>query len=647
MRSALLRHWPVLGVLITFAALAACYPAHKPALVTPQGWAADYRQAWYNADQGSRLMPLAWIRALEQPLAGPPGPAARGAQPPFMDSAYLARFGILPPDPGAKADLPIGFAVDRSDDSAFDRTRLRWYAGQPAKTDWVGLNCAACHTGQMTYQGRTLRIDGAPSLFDFQSFVEALDQALVQTRDSAAGGGERWNRFAEKVLRSDDTPANRALLLASLNRLIDWEAQTEALNHTDLRYGFGRVDAVGHIFNRILLFGGAPQTTHNPSDAPVSYPHLWNITKETKLQWDGIAANAKIDPHFNPFVKEDYLNQVLKFLHLPVRDTPFDYGALGRNTGEVLGVFGEVMIKPRSSPTDLSGFASSVNAVNLNRMEVLLSWLQPPAWRSDLFGAPGDIGLTDASGRKLSPDEVVKAGEALFAVRCADCHTPDRATGRYEHVLTFAQVQPPNVTDEWMACNTWDDLGASGRLTGIRVNYINGEPLPAQAPVRALLETTVKGALFGKKTEIAQTALQTLFGITPPPKVAPSHAHAFVPPKQARLDRCLHNASDPLMAYKARPLEGIWATGPYLHNGSVPTLYDLLLPAAQRPQTFLVGSRAFDPRKVGYATDAASPGNSFTFDTRLPGDSNKGHDYGAGSLSETQRRELLEYLKTL
>ncbi len=92
----------------------------------------------------------------------------------------------------------------------------------------------------MDYQGKAFTVDGAPSLFDFQSFIENFDKALVQTQASAAPGadGKRWDRFARQVLGAqNDTPANRALLLTALGKLIDWEAQTEALNHTDLRYG--------------------------------------------------------------------------------------------------------------------------------------------------------------------------------------------------------------------------------------------------------------------------------------------------------------------------------------------------------------------------------------------------------------------------
>jgi hypothetical protein len=122
--------------------------------------------------------------------------------------------------------------------------------------------------------------------------------------------------------------------------------------------------------------------------------------------------------------------------------------------------------------------------------------------------------------------------------------------------------------------------------------------------------------------------------------------------RQARLDAC-HASGSPYMAYKSRPLDGIWATAPYLHNGSVPTLADLLRAPADRPAQFNVGTRRYDPRRVGYVTDPGAPGNSFTFRTRdaggepIPGNSNDGHVYGVDRLSESDRQALLEYLKTL
>jgi hypothetical protein len=82
----------------------------------------------------------------------------------------------------------------------------------------------------------------------------------------------------------------------------------------------------------------------------------------------------------------------------------------------------------------------------------------------------------------------------------------------------------------------------------------------------------------------------------------------------------------------------------------VPTLYPLLLPARQRPQTFVVGQLEYDPAHLGYQLQptAATIGDraTFTFDTSLSGNSNAGHEYGT-TLGETQRMELIEYLKTV
>ncbi len=101
--------------------------------------------------------------------------------------------------------------------------------------------------------------------------------------------------------------------------------------------------------------------------------------------------------------------------------------------------------------------------------------------------------------------------------------------------------------------------------------------------------------------------------------------------------------------YPARPLEGIWATAPYLHNGSVPTLYHLLLPAAQRPKKFPVGQKDFDPVNVGFVIDPAkiTPQTALTLfemDTTLPGNLNTGHEWGT-QLPEDDRLALIEYLK--
>lgn len=103
--------------------------------------------------------------------------------------------------------------------------------------------------------------------------------------------------------------------------------------------------------------------------------------------------------------------------------------------------------------------------------------------------------------------------------------------------------------------------------------------------------------------------------------------------------------------YANQPLDGVWARAPYLHNGSVPTVYDLLQSEETRPTKFRTGHGVIDERKLGIKTDVSSgPTNlSFEFDTTLPGNSNQGHSgeaYGT-SLSDADKEALIEFLKTI
>ena len=98
--------------------------------------------------------------------------------------------------------------------------------------------------------------------------------------------------------------------------------------------------------------------------------------------------------------------------------------------------------------------------------------------------------------------------------------------------------------------------------------------------------------------------------------------------------------------YLAVILDGVWLRSPYLHNGSVPTIADLLKPPAERPTTFYRGYDVYDPVDLGYVSagsDAEAVG--FLYDTRLRGNGNGGHLYGTG-LPEASRQALIEYLKT-
>jgi hypothetical protein len=98
--------------------------------------------------------------------------------------------------------------------------------------------------------------------------------------------------------------------------------------------------------------------------------------------------------------------------------------------------------------------------------------------------------------------------------------------------------------------------------------------------------------------------------------------------------------------YVAVPHDGLWLRGPYLHNGSVPTLADLLEPAANRPTRFRRGYDLFDPIKVGFVSSGVEAERVGTlYDTSQPGNSNAGHEFGT-TLPPDSKRALLEFLKT-
>jgi hypothetical protein len=98
------------------------------------------------------------------------------------------------------------------------------------------------------------------------------------------------------------------------------------------------------------------------------------------------------------------------------------------------------------------------------------------------------------------------------------------------------------------------------------------------------------------------------------------------------------------------PLDGIWLRAPYLHNGSVPTLRDLLEPSADRPRVFYRGNDVYDAQRVGFVSEHAAQGTTkyFRFDTSLPGNSNAGHEgrYYGTTLAPDDKDALVEYLKT-
>jgi hypothetical protein len=364
----------------------------------------------------------------------------------------------------------------------------------------------------------------------------------------------------------------------------------------------------------------------NTPNAPVSYPFLWDIPQHDYVQWNGLVANDGVGP-------------------------------IGRNAGEVIGVFATLDWRPRRHTTVSSlvarqfggvtkvNFESSANVRNLRRLERHLVDLQSPQWPEQILGS--------------LDKQRIERGAKLYARYCLSCHDLIDRTSPDRRVI--AQMTGVDVvkTDPQMAANGMRYQGYSGILRNLYANTGVGDILiERKSPVAALLTATDINVVATPDSDkwIVQAWAERAYDFVV--SLADNDIRASIKQGNYTPDTTAAPFAS-LYAYKARPLNGIWATAPYLHNGSVPTLYDLLLPARQdgdpaegeyRPEAFRVGSREFDPVKVGFRSDVGDH-----FGTRIDGNRNTGHDYGsrvttAGgevlpALTRDERLDLLEFLK--
>jgi len=448
--------------------------------------------------------------------------------------------------------------------------------------DKVGITCAACHTAQIHYKGTAMRVDGAPALIDMIGFFGEITAAIKAT----LADEKKLARFAAKAKGGGDDASRLAAAKTSLGETLSWFESYRSANQSSTVEGFARMDAVGRIFNQVIRFTSDPKYSL-PPNAPSNFPTLWDAPRHDYVQWTGFAANASA-------------------------------GSVARNAGEVVGVFGQVQVKHYETKEEAKkGYPSTVQGLSLVRMEEALRKLESPLWPEKIL-PPIDRALASR-------------GETLYKAQCQSCHALiDRADPNRSVTAVVTGVDVVG-TDAQEAKNLVSARAPTGVLKGA-INTKTGEKYGAEEALLTLLVDVVGGALT------AQPAAATV-------AIVNAKAHGIEETKKQGNHREATSADSTadLMSYKARPLNGIWATAPYLHNGSVPTLHDLLLPPASRPAKFALGRREFDPKKVGYVSEGDVP---FVVDTSVTGNGNGGHEYGT-KLSDAERWALVEYLKTL
>jgi mono/diheme cytochrome c family protein len=616
----------VLGVVATLAALAALYlivqtdrgvgmlPAGKiDQVVYPdQGWGpgldADARQTYYYTAQGAQLKELrySWFRALEMPWS----------KTRISDPSIMRRFGFVVDRQTARNPdtLPVGFS------KAYDRE---------LNEEMLDITCAACHTGQIevTTGGRTtaLRIDGGSALHAFTNsnighFVPTIAGTLLGTLANPF----KFNRFANAVLGPNHAGGRWALrrqmlTVAGQFGRMAWNEKWHGLVPTE--EGYGRTDALARIANTV--FGDHIQASNYAvGNAPVNYPPVWNIWK-----FDWVQYNASVSQ------------------------------PMARNIGESMGTGAKYSLLDRYGqplPPD-QRYRSTTLLENLHTIEQTLRKLQPPAWNEEVLG----------------PIDQAKAarGKELFNRRCVRCHGPHIAPPALKALL--APLKGPN-DPEWIvktlctddigtdpntALNFYDakvdltktgltaddlknvarkelDLQRARRAAPIEAEIARLRGIPGSDQAIAALQKRLQdldASVANELSKIDPANLSVGAGLSYLGMMIREKAYAdgrYTPDQQADLDGFgILDLPQVIAAYKPRPLAGVWATAPFLHNGSVPTVYDLLSPVAERPKTFRVGSREYDTVKLGLKLPES---DFWVYDTSKAGNRNTGHEFNTG-----------------
>jgi len=455
----------------------------------------------------------------------------------------------------------------------------------------IGLTCAACHTGEMRYDKYSILVEGAPATVDVTQFQKALGLALGFTQKFPF----RYGRFEKKILGPNASPEQKNDLKKTFDEFMERAAEEiEETGNKDIyknAAGFGRTDALTRIGNQVFAMDTRNYANLVVSNAPVRFPQIWDAPWFTWVQY-----NSSIS---DPMV---------------------------RNIGEALGVRAAAKLYG----DDAGQFDNSVSIEGLRALEHILAGegpyegLKSPQWP-----------------RVFPPLDAAKVlrGEVLYRQYCAGCHLPPGPE-------LLADLKSPAPQSWWK--NSQGKLFL--KVVDIPVEEIGTDPHAADDFINRTADT---GAL-GKGRVSAADGLRL---ITTSIRDNYYSKMGFPLAKQIEWNGYRDPADESVRAirkYKARPLNGIWAAGPYLHNGSVPNLFLLLSPKEERPGTFWTGSKKFDPVHVGPDTGKLSGG--YQFETTQTGNSNTGHEFNDGArekgiigpkLSIDDRWALVEYMKSI
>ena len=555
-------------------------PEYDSIVYIDTGLDATARNVWHHTGEGSGAITLSLVEVLQNP----------DTETPFFESAE--RYGLLP-SPSNAEGLPIGFAVDQFRP---DGTGLQM----------VGVNCSMCHTGMWTYDGTAMLVDGAPNMMD----VEVVFDILSHSGEVTASNPVSLFKLLVEALASEaalqevgPTFAVAGEELAVLNRMLAAERDREhqaSRRHIEASLHRAYHAASAAEADQILRQGmdAAGNGVGHPDHAPAARSVL-RVARDN-MRWfrDHLRMLRVIKEGFDAETESG-----------PGRADSFDIiWDLEIAEDSIIGLGAPVSTPNlfnyhRTKWVHWDGNSNTVLERHYAQAIALGAEYDRDTHSSSVL--PRSIMALEESARSLRPPawpegifppivpELAAEGEAIFAEECAGCHAQDSAT----------LVPLEEIGTDPRRVENFDRLAQDGLTYAELLNDLGARIVAAGIRDHDLDSTEVRMARHTDDPTWRQTG-----------------------------------------GYMARPLDGIWASPPYLHNGSVPTVWDLLHPPSERPATFAVG-RELDPDDLGIDVDG-QPADAWIFDTSIGGNSNAGHEHGF-ELTDPQKRALIEYLKTL
>jgi hypothetical protein len=640
----------------------------------PEAWVGDPQeplQQFFHLSEGSEVFPYGALLAIDS-----------GDGTLFFDTNNPT-FGLLADPPDTTCDpnkqpwcnnhgVPVGMTVAKTRDSML------------LDMEMFGLNCAACHVGELQAKGNTYRVLGGPNMFDAIGFVSGLKGAVGYTMadsDHVLSFLGRWAALGENPIGGTD-PAFLALVQA---------AQAEVKTGSVLGQALAKAlqAMLAEVSNETFLPRG-PGLRLVPGSAPP--PQQAPTLKPTQVR---------------PGSRPDLPRGTTAFTLPPTRPTMTSVALLPKPEMAAFNLeFGAALIGLDHATQPLSPFEQSLEQItDLKARSLMLESFLVNYWEAlqllkerfsalSALGAGGKVGVESTPPGPGRVDAFMTARNILFPGSPAPATSPVDIP-RIWRLHDIHRYHWDGDTNSLIERNVGQAvvIGAvidphNGQST-ILIQYIQtledlaGKILPPPWPLGPIDVDAGPGA-HGRDLFVANClgchGLGNDGGTSPyDVKTDVLRIHNFSLPMdgggsfhaalKSELDLVMKQAyayadaaadaqEDPSKTiinapqqYANRSLDGVWATAPYLHNGSVASLADLLEPASARSSLVTVGGRVYDTDRVGYAP---APG-AFSRDGGAKGDSMCdpdsgttacGHPYGT-ELSADDKKALLEYLESL